>query len=323
MKKALLVLLSASLFLGAGFLSLPSFQEFLSRQLASVIGIDIESVYAYHQGHGFNRELAMGDSGEDVRLVQKALTELHEEFPEENVTGYFGEQTSAALREYQEERGLPESGAVDAATREDLNQVYLEELCPKADAQGSKGEILMRVSREDALPKKFVPANLQKLPVSIRTTSIVCLKKEVIPYLKKMFAAAAGDGAYLAVTSGFRRSEIQGVILRIWTAIEGTGARESVAEPRHSEHQLGTTVDLTGAGNGYESADRAFEGTLEDRWLRAHAHEFGFIMSYPKDKVEETGYAYEPWHYRFVGVDVAKKLRKSKRTLEEYLEDGE
>ena len=67
------------------------------------------------------------------------------------------------------------------------------------------------------------------------------------------------------------------------------------------------------------SLSETFENTKESKWLQAHAHEYGFIMRYPKDKVNVTKIIYEPWHYRYVGTDLAKQLKSSGQVLEEYL----
>ena len=67
------------------------------------------------------------------------------------------------------------------------------------------------------------------------------------------------------------------------------------------------------------SLSESFENTKESRWLQAHAHEYGFIMRYPKDKMNITKITYEPWHYRYVGVEAATKMKSSGMVLEEYL----
>ena len=95
--------------------------------------------------------------------------------------------------------------------------------------------------------------------------------------------------------------------------------KKSVAKPGYSEHQLGTTVDLSGSSINFASASINFDNTPEDLWLRENAHLYGFIMSFPYGKDETTGYKYEPWHYRYVGKDVAKKIKNSGLTLVEYL----
>src|SRR5699024_5056985 len=84
------------------------------------------------------------------------------------------------------------------------------------------------------------------------------------------------------------------------------------ARPGHSEHQTGLAFDLN------EISD-AFAGTPEAEWLAEHAHEYGFIIRYPADKEDITGYSYEPWHVRYLGKEIAEKVYESGLCLEEYL----
>ena len=100
---------------------------------------------------------------------------------------------------------------------------------------------------------------------------------------------------------------------------EEEAARVS-AKPGHSEHQLGTTIDFTTPRVDYDLVE-SFGATPEGQWLAQNAGRFGFVMSYPQDKEQVTGYAYEPWHFRYVGVDVAAAVAESRLTLYEYLLD--
>jgi LAS superfamily LD-carboxypeptidase LdcB len=92
-----------------------------------------------------------------------------------------------------------------------------------------------------------------------------------------------------------------------------------VARPGTSEHHVGLAVDIL--GSGYYSLEQSFENTAAFKWLKAHCAEYGFILRYPKEKEHITGVIYEPWHYRYVGVDVAKEIMSRNITLEEYLEE--
>ena len=91
-------------------------------------------------------------------------------------------------------------------------------------------------------------------------------------------------------------------------------ASQIVLLPGTSEHNAGLAMDIC-------SLSVSFENTAEFRWLDAHAHEYGFILRYPKDERsrEITGVVYEPWHYRYVGVDTAKEIKSKGITLEEYV----
>ena len=92
-----------------------------------------------------------------------------------------------------------------------------------------------------------------------------------------------------------------------------------VAEPGTSEHALGLALDLQ--SNYYTKLDEGQERTAEAQWLKENCYKYGFILRYPPDKTEITGISYEPWHYRYVGVEDATRITELGLTLEEYLEE--
>ena len=131
--------------------------------------------------------------------------------------------------------------------------------------------------------------------------------------LNKMISAAKDDGIHLFIKSGFRSYGTQKTLYNNYVARDGVDAADRYsARPGHSEHQTGLAFDLN-------SLDQSFGETKEGKWLAEHCHEYGFIIRYPKDKEEVTGYMYEPWHVRYLGEDVAKDVYESGKCLEEYL----
>ena len=145
----------------------------------------------------------------------------------------------------------------------------------------------------------------------------------IYPYLQEMFDAARAEGIYPVVREGYRTAEEQQEILddKIQTYInqgysqsraERT-AKEWVALPGTSEHQLGIAVDI--------NADKS-KCSNEDvyAWLAENAYKYGFILRYPPGKQEITGTSYEPWHYRYVGVEAAQEIYEQGICLEEYFE---
>jgi len=145
----------------------------------------------------------------------------------------------------------------------------------------------------------------------------------IYPYLQEMFDAARAEGVYPVVREGYRTEEEQQEILddKIQTYInqgysqsraERT-AKEWVALPGTSEHQLGIAVDI--------NADKSKCSNEEVyTWLAENAYKYGFILRYPMGKQEITGTSYEPWHYRYVGVEAARKIYEQQICLEEYME---
>ena len=129
----------------------------------------------------------------------------------------------------------------------------------------------------------------------------------------QMKADAAKEGLNLFVVSGYRSYEYQKNLYNRYVARDGKAAADTYsARPGHSEHQTGLAFDIC-------SLETSFENTAEGKWLAANAHKYGFILRYPKGKQSITGYIYEPWHFRYIGVDKATAVYQSGLCLEEYL----
>ncbi len=164
----------------------------------------------------------------------------------------------------------------------------------------------------------YIPSNLVKLDKDISKYHI-CVKEEVAEALKSMIGAASLEGYTIIVSSGFRDYYTQKSIIERETKNGNPNVNVAVAKPGYSEHQLGVAVDLTSKSIAYASATMKFGDTPESDWLEKHASEYGFIESYPKGKEAITGYMYEPWHYRYVGIENATEIVKSGQTLNEYM----
>lgn len=192
--------------------------------------------------------------------------------------------------------------------------------CPKPKKEYTDETYLdvgQDVSLEDT---SYIPSDLVELGKDISKTS-VCIKSEAANALKEMFAAAKKDGYSIIVSSGFRDYYTQKSIVDRETKNGNKNVLIAVAKPGYSEHQLGVAVDLTSKSVAYASAAMKFGDTLDSVWLEEHASEYGFIQSYPRGKESVTGYMYEPWHYRYVGIDNAKEIIKNSQTINEYLKD--
>lgn len=287
-------------------------------KLGALASIEINAQKQWQAQGGLNRNLQNGDYGGDVLLLQQLLIDDEEIYPEKEITAYFGKLTKKAVVKFQKKYNLPQTGYVGKLTREKINELYFNELCPKGD--GKYGEmILAKIDRDNGLPSGYSPPDLINISTKVRTSSITCLRTSAAQYLEKMFEAAKSDGVKLLVTSGYRKPEIQKWLNDYWRNINGFIALIEVAAPGYSEHQLGTTVDLAGESNSYLSTDPNFGNTKEGKWLYENAYKYGFIMSYPKGKEAKTSYMYEPWHYRFVGETIAKEIREKNLTFNEWL----
>ncbi|MCL2494068.1 MAG: M15 family metallopeptidase [Oscillospiraceae bacterium] len=144
---------------------------------------------------------------------------------------------------------------------------------------------------------------------------------------REMYEAALEDGIELIPFSAYRSTaqqkenfdrEINEMISAGYTRTEAIGqAMRSIQPPGCSEHETGLAIDLT--RKGVWRTDPGFHGTPEFNWLMNHAHDYGFILRYPQGKETVTGVAYEPWHWRYVGVGPATEMKQSGKCLEEYL----
>lgn len=175
---------------------------------------------------------------------------------------------------------------------------------------------LIVVNRWNVLPEDY-SVELMELSNGQKIDS------RIYPALQEMFDAARAEGIYPIVREGYRTAEEQQEILdekiQIYinqgysqSRAERT-AKEWVALPGTSEHQLGIAVDI--------NADKSKCSNEEVyTWLAENAYKYGFILRYPMGKQEITGTSYEPWHYRYVGVEAAKEIYERQICLEEYFE---
>jgi len=176
--------------------------------------------------------------------------------------------------------------------------------CPRPEAL-MVPPYALHVSKENGV-YDFVPSFLVDITGILPTKNgrSICLDETTALHLADLFTAAGDAGYSMTITSGYRSRATQSVLMD--RAIERHGhnvASTRVAPPGHSEHQLGTTIDLAAATNGYISAGAAFGYSPEYAWMLENAANFGFSLSYPDGHQDTTGYIFEPWHWRFVGVE--------------------
>lgn len=166
-------------------------------------------------------------------------------------------------------------------------------------------ELLQKYSKVYFLNEHYVPISLTYINpkfVSSSTTSLQ-IHSNVDRYLESLLLNAEVAGLGLRTQSAYRSFGTQETLKQSYKIIYGTGANAFSAEQGYSEHQLGTTIDFSTKTLGGTLS--GFDKTSEYTWLLNHAHEYGFVISYPK---ENTYYVFEPWHWRFVGVALANKI---------------
>lgn len=166
-----------------------------------------------------------------------------------------------------------------------------------------------------SLPESYVPSNTYtKADGSATKQCSTCIEKTAFNAWKEMKADAQAIGLNIYISSGFRSYITQSNIYNRNVKNNGKlNADTYSARPGSSEHQTGLCFDLN-------TIDDSFAKTSEGQWVDQNAYKYGYIIRYPKNKTEETGYIYEPWHLRYVGYDLAKKLYNNGNwlTMEDY-----
>lgn len=190
------------------------------------------------------------------------------------------------------------------------------EAAPSAAAQTTvTDQNLILVNYSHKLPDGYQPDLISVYGVQ--------MNRRAAAAYEKMNQAAASDGISLWISSAYRSVERQEELFseeisgysKTYSSPEEAEAyaEKSVARPGYSEHATGLAADLNGVRDDFDTTS-AFQ------WLSEHAQDYGFILRYPKDKQEITRIKYEPWHYRYVGVENAQNMKEKNLCLEEYLD---
>jgi D-alanyl-D-alanine carboxypeptidase len=169
-------------------------------------------------------------------------------------------------------------------------------------------------------PADYVPADLVQPNIALAVSGEAAqLNSTTAAAAEQMFAAAAGDGVTMTLASGYRSYGTQVATYNSYVASRGQAEADTAsARPGFSEHQTGWAFDI-GDGGGACSFQPCFAEQPAAVWAKANAHRFGFVVRYPWMSHEVTGYYYESWHLRFIGVEAAADMSaKGIATLEEY-----
>lgn len=178
----------------------------------------------------------------------------------------------------------------------------------------------MVVNKQRTLPSDYVPEDLVTVEVTtcLQNPEVNQLRKVASDALTELFQGAEVEGLTLVARSGYRSYNTQTALYNGYVSRHGQDyADKYSALPGQSEHQSGLAMDITAQSAGLQLEDY-FGDTEEGKWVLSHAHEYGFIIRYPLGMEDITGYLYEPWHLRYLGVDLATEVYESGLTLEEY-----
>ena len=183
---------------------------------------------------------------------------------------------------------------------------------------------LLLVNGKNPLPEDYdYEGNLTTIPQKYIKGSLTQIDKYIWPYLQAMLDAARSENIDIGVWSPYRSYATQKMLFeRQVTKQKNNGvpadqaedkAATIVARPGTSEHNTGLALDIN-------CANDSFENTAAYKWLKENAENYGFIMRYSADKQDKTGVIHESWHWRFVGINVAKEMNRLQMCLEEYVE---
>lgn len=182
---------------------------------------------------------------------------------------------------------------------------------------------LLLVNKERRLPDNFIPTQLIVPEVRFPMEEFVekkQMKAVAALALESLFNAAEDEGHILFAISGYRSYERQVTLHNYYIKTRGIKYTKQVsAYPGSSEHQTGYSMDISTSSENFQ-LNTSFGKTPEGIWVAENAHKFGFIIRYPEDKIDITGYTFEPWHLRYVGNPHATYLYLNNLTLEEVYE---
>ena len=240
---------------------------------------------------------------EDINTTEKEKNEF-------SSYSYYKEENLERYRNYKANNSSLDDS--DIVTRVNLNldkEIYTDTV----QATNLNTNYVL-VNKFNYLGSDYIPNNLELLDNSYAKSGIY-LVKEAKDMLEKLIAAAKEDGLNIRVTSAYRSYSYQVNLYNNYVKTDGEKLADTYsARPGYSEHQTGLVVDVTRSFDNFNN----FENTEEYKWMLEHASDYGFILRYPKDKEEITTYTFEAWHYRYVGVDLAKKIKESNLTFDEY-----
>jgi D-alanyl-D-alanine carboxypeptidase len=170
-------------------------------------------------------------------------------------------------------------------------------------------------------PIDYAPSDLTvpNVPLRVPGNESMQVRKVTASALEQLFAGAKSAGLNLMLASGYRSYAYQVGLYNGYVQSQGQAAADTTsARPGHSEHQTGLAADIEPANKSCE-LDACFGTTPEGKWLTANAYKYGFIIRYTEDKVSITGYEYEPWHVRYIGIPLATEMHNTHvETLEEF-----
>lgn len=296
--------------------------------IALVYEISDEEITTYESNAYFTLT-----TNKEVQLVENPRAELH--FSERTADGkhYYVVKalnlgTGPSKFNFEITDGIDTFQISKSINRQNFSLPFgLKEIPEWPDTQytANGANLLAKVDKQHRLPQDYVPENLvdiaKDLLLYTNSPESYLIQDEAGQALKIMANALQSEtGKNLVITSAYRDFNTQLTIYSGWVKSLGQEEADRVsARPGYSEHQLGTVVDFVDQETGLDLTNEFDKGTA-GKWLKENAHKYGFAQSYPENKSEITGYSYEAWHWRYIGIDNATELKNSGLTLKEWLD---
>ena len=183
---------------------------------------------------------------------------------------------------------------------------------------------LILVNKQNFLPSDYIPEDLEGLKyyAKDRSPDARFLRKTAADHFHEMVEAAKEEDIDIVSTTAYRSYAFQKNLYDYYVSTKGQAEADKVsAKPGSSEHQTGLVADLSTSEINYANGS-AFGNTAAGKWIAKHCWEYGFIVRYPDGLEDITGYTYEPWHVRYVGLVAAREIYDEEITLEEYIKEN-
>lgn len=182
--------------------------------------------------------------------------------------------------------------------------------------------LLVLVDKTHGLPQDYAPADrVHFIDYTIPVIQTAAAGRLImINDLQRLFVDSKSAGIDLKVVSAYRSYDLQASVYASYVQQYGVDkANTFSAQPGHSQHQLGTAIDFSTQEINYD-INQGFANTKAGQWLQANAYKYGFYIAYPEGQDSVTGYEFEPWHYRYIGVQNALNLQQSGLIMQTYLQ---
>ncbi len=242
---------------------------------------------------------------------KKELTKEEKLIEDMKKISYYRKENKERYITYQKENNSLSIEDVITHVNIGIDQPYYTNTKPSENLNTN----LILVNKYNYVTQDYIPENLEPIDTAYARSGMQ-LVSEAKNAFEELSQNAKEDDMTILAMSSYRSYDYQVNLYNNYVETDGKQAADTYsARAGYSEHQTGLAVDVYNGVIPYTS----FEETEEFTWMQQNAYKYGFILRFPEDKTNITGYQYESWHYRYVGKEIAEEIYKNNLTLEEYL----